>query len=376
MKAFRYSVCALLFVSILAPAFSLSFGKIKGDDYWYVLRQAENAFVANDYGRALSLAEEAKEKKKQVADWEKLALDETQRSSKVRKVGDYLDELLPVLEERQYENAVYVIKRKLDLYGSAHFHGKFSELKAWVEKDYLYPEADFLIGKIYKLEGEFDLSGDYLNRAYDNIDRLDIKDVKFDILYELADLADYREDGPAYEQKLTAILANDKLYTDDGFMRALVRLINSGKAANGSESPDKAVEKFFLLYRSDNDISIRALEKLSVYYEGIGQTEKALRCAALGSVAAVTKIEDILKDRMIDYSYTSFVDLLHKASGYSDIIDWGNDNNIWELFFTLAKVSRSYGQTQFAGALFTILASYEPEEYWKLRASSELAARF
>ena len=67
--------------------------------------------------------------------------------------------------------------------------------------------------------------------------------------------------------------------------------------------------------------------------------------------------------------------MLAKASMYSDIIDWGNDNNIWELFFCLAKISRSYGQTRFADALFSILSDYEPEDYWKLRASSEIAAR-
>ena len=375
MKAFRYIVCAVLFSVFLAPAFSLSSGKIPGDDYWFVLKQAENAFCSNDYGRALALAEEAKEKKQQVADWEKLALDQTQRSSKVRKVGDYLDELLPVLKERGYDNAVYVINAKLKLYGSDFFHGKFSELKAWVEKDYLYPEADFLIGKIYKLEGEFGLSGDYLGKAYDNIKRLDIGDVKYDILYELADLADFREDGPEYEKMLLAVLADDRLYRDEGFMKALVRLINDGKTKGGKGSSDQAVEKFFLLYRSDNDISIQALEKLSVYYSGINQTEKALRCAALGAVAAVSKIEDILKDRMIDYSYNGFVDLLAKSSMYGDIIDWGNDNNIWELFFSLAKISRSYGQVEFSDALFAILAQYEPEDYWKLRASSEISSR-
>ena len=355
---------------MFVPAFSLSSGKIRGDDYWYVLKQAENAFASNDYGRALALAEEAKEKKQQVADWEHLALDETQRSSKVRKVGDYLDELLPVLKERNYDNAVYVINSKLKLYGSDFFHGRFSELQAWVEKDYLYPEADFLIGKIYKLEGEFGLAGDYLQKAYDNIQRLDIGDVKYDILYELADLADYREDGPEYERMLLSVLSDDRLYLDEGFMRALVRLIGNRK-----DAPDAAVEKFFLLYRSDNDISILALEKLSAYYSEVGKTEKALRCAALGAVAAVTKIEEVLKDRVIDYSYTSFVDLLRRSAGYGDIIDWGNDNNIWELFFTLAKVSRSYGQADFANALFAVLAQHEPEDYWKLRASSELAAR-
>ena len=246
------------------------------------------------------------------------------------------------------------------------FHGKFSELCKWVDDDYIYPEADYLIGKIYKLEGETDLAYQYLIRAYDNLKRLDVPDVKYDILYEMAEISEMKDDNSNYEQKLLAVLKDDSFYTDEGFMNALVRIINQNKS--------DSVHKFFLLYRSENDISIKALVLLNEYYSNIGHDEKALRCAALGSIAAVTKIEEVLKDRLIDYSYTDFADLLQKASLYSDIVNWGNDNEIWKLFYNLAVTSTGCEDKIFAKSLLDILSKYEPEEYWKKKYYVKLAS--
>ena len=365
MKAFK-SVVVFAVIALCTPLFmsARESVRIPGNDYWFILKQAQNAYEANDYGKALSLAEQAKQNKKKVSDWENSALEQTQKSSKVRKTGDFLSLLLPVLKEKNYTDAVDVINQKVKQYGSDFFEGRFSVLRNWVKDDYLYPEADFLIGKIYKLEGELDMSSDYLNRAYANIGRLDVPDVKYDILYELADLAEFKNDGNDYEQKLLAVLTDDKLYTDKDFMNALLRIVKGNKV--------ESVEKFFLLYRSENDISIPALEKLADYYLSIGQTDKALSCSALGCIASVTKIEDILKNRISDYSYTEFTDLLVRASAYNDIIVWGNENNIWKLLFTFASNVRSCNQLVFANTLFEKLSKYEPEAFWRNKAKNSI----
>ena len=338
--------------------------KPTGAEDWYVLRQAQNAYEMNDYGQALKLAESAKQKRRQVAEWESYVLDQTQKNSKVRKSGDYLDDMMPELKAASFDDALEIINAKLASYGKDQFHNKFSEICKWIAKGDLYPEADFLIGKIYKLEGEVELASKYLNSAYENVIRLDVPDVKYDILYELASLADLQDDGEAYEKNLLAILKDDKLYTNPGFRSALVRLINANKK--------DSVDKFFLLYRSTNDISIKALELLNEYYTKIGENEKALYCAALGSVASVTKIEGVLKDRLIDYSYEDFSDLLTKAAMYDDVVLWGNENNIWKLFYNLAHTSAVCGKDIFSQNLFEILSTYEPEEYWRQKAASRL----
>ncbi len=338
--------------------------KPTGVEDWYILKQAQNAYEMNDYGQALKFAESAKQKRRQMAEWEVYVLDQTQKNSRVRKSGDYLDDVMPELKTANLSEALGIIEAKLSAYGKNHFHNKFSEICKWIENDDIYPEADFLIGKIYKLEGELELASKYLNNAYENLIRLDVPDVKYDILYELASLADLQDDGEAYEKQLLAVLKDDKLYTNSGFRSALVRLIN----ANQKDS----VDKFFILYRSTNDISIKALELLNEYYTKIGQNEKALDCAALGSIASVTKIEEVLKDRLIDYSYTDFADLLTKAAMYDDIVTWGNENGIWKLFYNFASTSAVCGKDVFARTLLRILSEHEPEAYWRQRAVSKL----
>lgn len=366
----KFFICLFIFDCIF---YSLVFAqhinsvrKPSGEEYWYILKQAQNAFDSTKYGDAIKLAENAKQKKKEIAEWQSFILDQTQKNYKVRKAGDYLEEILPILKDKNYNEAVSIINKNLELYGMDFFHGKFSELCKWVDSSYIYPEADYLIGKIYKLEGEADLAYQYLIRAYDNLLRLDVPDVKYDILYEMAEISEMKDDIENYEQKLLAVLMDDKFYTDEGFMNALVRIIEQNKV--------DSVNKFFLLYRSENDISIKALVLLNEYYSGLEQNDKAIRCAALGSIAAVTRIEETLKDRLIDYSYKGFSDLLEKATLYSDIVDWGNDNDIWKLFYNLAVTTNICGDKVFAKSLLSILTKYEPEEYWRKKSEIQLAS--
>ena len=364
----KFLLCFFIFscavISCISAQHISSVRKPSGDEYWYILKQAQNAYDSAQYGQAIMLAENAKQKKKELAEWEGFILDQTQKNYSVRKAGDYLDDLLPVLKDKNYDEAVAIISKNLNAYGKDFFHGKFSEICKWVDDDYIYPEADYLIGKIYKLEGESDFAYKYLTNAYNNLNRLDVPDVRYDILYELAEISEMKDDYANYEQKLLAVLMDDKMFTDEGFMNALVRIINQNKI--------DSVQKFFLLYRSDNDISIKALGLLNEYYSENGYSEKALKCAALGSIAAVTKIEETLKDRLIDYSYEGFSDLLDKASLYSDIVDWGNENDIWKLFYNLAVTSSLCSDDVFSRALLDILAEHEPEEYWKRKSSKKL----
>ena len=106
-------------------------------------------------------------------------------------------------------------------------------------------------------------------------------------------------------------------------MRALRRIVDT----DNSDS----VEKFFLLYRCDNDLALNALTELSEYYRQSGEDDKTMKCSSLASVMAITKLEKIVRQRINDYEYQSLGDLLSKCAKYEDIVKWGNENNIWKL---------------------------------------------
>lgn len=388
MNIFKKSVSAVVFsMAVLTAANSQIVTVVRkptGDDYWYTLKLAQDSFDSADYGRVISLAEQAKNKRKAQIEWEQYVLDQAQRSREVRLAGDDLGLVVNAMKRAKLTDAHKIIDSYTSYYGSEKFKGRFSNLLDFIERNKLYPEADYMIGKVYKVEGEIKKAEIYMKKAYESFDLLNVPDSKYDILYDMADIAKSQLDSlnygqylsssrksgyyADYEKYMTDILADDKLYSNPSFMNSMVKAI--------SANDKKAVGRFFELYRSEIDRSLDALVGLTAYYRTSAlyvqsnedlkkEQTKALKCAALGSVVAVSKIQEILEDRLTDYRYTDLSDLLKKCSRFSDIVDWGNDTGVWELLGILAETASDLGYTSFSRELMNILSQSNPEQYWQ-----------
>ncbi|MBP5174744.1 MAG: hypothetical protein ILP07_02380 [Treponema sp.] len=385
-------VMAFTAVSVGAEG-SIVVRKPAGDEYWYILKQAQDAFDFGEYGRCVSLAEQAKKKRMSQIQWEQYTLDHAQRISSVRNAGDELNVVIQALDKTKQKNALDIVRSYLSTYGDAKFKNSFSNLLSFINRNNSYPEADYLLGSVYMVEGEVKNASLYMKKAYEAADLLSVPEVKYDILYDLgkmaknqleaSDYAEYlRNSGKSspyftdYEKYMLDILADDEFYTDAIFMKSMETVI--------SGNTPKSVDRFFVLYRSNVDRSLAALDGLSKYYKTVStmlsdpkkvrsEKSKSLRCAALATVIAVTRIEETLGDRLTNFKYQSLADLLKKAGEYSDIVNWGHDNGIWELFYNLADVAGEMGYTSFAAGLFTVLGDTLPDNYWKNKASSRIS---
>lgn len=336
----------------------------KGQEAWRSLKQAQNAFESNDFVHAIQFAEKAKEIRRQDAQWQSYTLENTLRKAKVRKEHDVLDAVKVVLSELDMKEALDIVDFHVKAKGIDYFSNKFSKLVEYMDFYSHYPEADYLLGKIYRLEGEFKIAAKYMEEAYKHSENLDVPMQKYDLLYDLADLSYDLDEKNNFEKYLLLIVKDDPYYRDEIFMKSILRIIN--------ENSKKSVEKFFLLYRCENDLSLESLIKLCEFYSEIGESEKTLRCSALASIIALTKIESVLSQRITSYEYNGFEDALTKCSRYSDIVDWGNKNKIWEIFCILATSSADNGKTNYSNELLKILSRAEPEEYWRDYASQKL----
>ena len=78
---------------------------------------------------------------------------------------------------------MHIEKQGLDF-----FNGSYSDLIEFVSVYAHYPEADFLLGKIYKLEGEYSVALNYMKDAYEYSVNLDVSMEKYDLLYEFGRL--------------------------------------------------------------------------------------------------------------------------------------------------------------------------------------------
>ncbi|MBQ1661372.1 MAG: hypothetical protein II054_02610, partial [Treponema sp.] len=151
LKIFVLSLVATISIPNVVAESSIVVRKPSGDEYWYILKQAKDAFDFGEYGRCVSLAEQAKKKRMSQIEWEQYTLDHAQRISSVRNAGDELNVVIQALDKTKQKNALEIVRSYLSTYGEAKFKNSFSNLLAFINRNNSYPEADYLLGSVYMI---------------------------------------------------------------------------------------------------------------------------------------------------------------------------------------------------------------------------------
>ena len=328
-------------------------------------REALLYFDELDYGKALKKCEEAINVRKEKVSNELNEINISLSSKKAQTAGDNLNELLKILINRNENKTVSIINNYLKAKGEDFFDNSINNLKEYIQSQTEYPEAQKMLGDIYRLEGEYYFAEEYYLKALDNKDVLDIPNDKYEILYLLAEISEIQKDYDRMEIRLLNILSDDKFYNDKALYKSIE---NTLKNKNG-----KAFENFFNLYRSENYFSLKAYYKLGNYYFNNNQDEKALKLISMAVLTGFTKMVKIISQRNINYEYTDFASMLYQTQYYDDIIDWASENKIWESMDLLAKICLKFGYKDFAIKLLRALVEYNPLEYWQKSAVLQLS---
>ncbi len=336
----------------------------KVDESVAAYRKAIEAMDAQDYGKALKYSEDAILYRKQRIENQINKLKNSLSAKRVQAAGDHLDPVLNVLNDRkEYETAgiiEYYIKKK----GKDYFDNSITKLLEYLENSKDFPEAQKIIGDIYKLEGEYTYAEEYYMMALKRADVLDIPDEKYEILYMLADISRLQGDFPKMETRLLNILAEDNNYRDSALKRSMKGTIASNKK--------DSMEKFFNLYRADSYNCIDAYNQLAEYYHSAEKLDKALDFASLAVITSFTRIIEILYSRNSVYEYENLEGFMQEASQYDDVIEWASRNSAWKSFNILASYSTEAGYPVFSKALLRVIARYTPETYWQRDAVLQL----
>ncbi|MGP1457955.1 MAG: hypothetical protein ACTTKL_01405 [Treponema sp.] len=359
-KIFVLSLCLFLSAEVSVQAS----GKFR--DFQKLYFEAQIAFDAQDFGQALKLIELSKKARKERVDWELMTLKNSFKPAEVKYAGDSLVTIKSVLWGKQDYDAINIIDSYLRFYGTERFEDSARKLLAFIETQYPYPEADFMAGRIYRLEGEYAFAHKFYSQAYKDAAVLDVPDEKYDILYALADNARVQKKYEDYEKYLLLAVGLGDDYKNNTLLEAMVNTIQSPRA--------DCMDKFFMLYRADNFRLLKAYYELAEYYSRAGDRLKTLRTAALCSLTGFSKVYSIVQMRNPQFVFTDIRALLKEAASYDDIVDWGVDNNVWKGFNFFAEECFKNGCPVFAVKLYSVLKDYSPESYWKEEAAVRLAA--
>lgn len=357
------ALLALSFNAAASGALSKA-SPIAADDM-RLLREANTAYRANDFGKALECAEQAKYARKQIIHWQYTTVNNSFKAGEVKRAHGILTDIIPILKEREEYDAINIIvyyQRKLP---ASYLKDSADNLANFLANLDAFPEADLLIGRVYRLEGEYALSQQYLLTAWQNARLLDIQDEQYLILYELAELCSLKGDMDGYEKNLLLVLKDSPDFNNANLKGALLSRIRGGKAED--------MEKFFLLFRCNSYQSIKAYGLLSDYYSEVGERSKSLVMSALGVLTGFTKIYDTILSRDPEFVYNGVVSLFEKMEEYSDIGEWAEEERIWHDFNEFSMRVNAQGGKYFATSLLTILSKYAPAGYWRAQAAEFLA---
>lgn len=356
-KLIVFFLCSFLSFEIFAQS------RINAN-YNVAYRNAQESFEGKNYGKALKYAEDAVLYKKQNVDKEIKRLESSLSAREVKAVGDRISAVLKILNEREEYDCIDIVNYYVGLKGSSYFHYSIKELMNYIREQEFFPEAEILIGEIYKLEGEYEYAENYFKKALDHAEVLDIPDEKYAILYTMADLSRLSGDYAKMEQRLLNITGKVPLQRRNTMLKSMTSTITRNR--------NDSLEKFFQMYRMDDYYCLNAYCLLSDYYASVNEDEKALGFSALAVITGFSKMDEIISKRDLDYEYTNLTDFLVTVQNYSDLVDWGSENNIWKSFNNLCNLSSKVGCNNFSRELLKILAKNSPSEYWQKAAVLKL----
>lgn len=324
---------------------------------WRILEKAEAAFDSKKYAKASKLVQIAKINRKKESEWSVYTLEQAVKPLSVQKAGDNIDSIVEILTERKSYDAIEVINKAFKMKGQSFFHNSLNTLLEFYKNYSIYPEAEYLQAQLYRIEGEFKLANEYYLSAWKNANLLDIPMQKYDILYDIASLANLTKQNEEYEKTLLLIISEDQnnYQLDSHFISSVLQNIKSGVS----------LDKFFLLYRYNAYISISAYFQLANYYSKQNLQDKVLQTSILGMLASVTRIEEVLMERELEYSYQNFNHFYSLACKYPDIVEWGIDNGVWKGFYEFAQALQINGYRDFSFDMYSSILINSPEKYWQ-----------
>jgi tetratricopeptide (TPR) repeat protein len=339
--------------------------------WWYLLERGKLSFRQGDYGEALLSFEDARRRRHDRYAGMEQDLINFLSMPEVRALGDSLDILDAYARERNYPE----VRRGLDelYYRFPPENLQNSALLALEElgkfKD--YPEAEYWIGEVYRVEGELGLALGQYQRALGLSARLEDPDFELDLLYRVADLYRLRQDYRLMEESLLKIVEGsgvrgqpwDPLWAG-----------SSGEFTRTSMARTLEISgpgRFLVMYRYNNGPVERAHRLLGLYYYASNRYNRAVEHLMFAFLIQNSiLIEELRRDRY-DFVFESLENLVDSLGRRADLLEYLDSSEYYRCAYYLGTSLYGIGRESSARSLWTFLSGRGTGE-WRGRALAQL----
>jgi len=392
----------VIFLPLLFLFFVPLFAQSEIIPWWLSFEYGKQRFRAGDYGAALMLFEDARRDRRAMYEQMERDLILLMSEREVRRIGDYLDKVDKYSREHYYKAASAALDELYYRIPKSTFENSANAALSAFNKLKDYPEAEYWIGEVYRVESELSLALSQYKKAYSMCvgnAPLVPEDPAFNIAlqYKIASIHDTRQEYIDMIKIYDSIINDsDTLWINSS--KAVVGFLNNGsqnvslpydqayasfeRSAMSKTLMDHGINRFLELYRYNNRTVERAHRFLGYYYAARGRpsAEPHLMFAFLIQNSII--MEEI-KRHQYNFSFTTQKEERENhIHNLSELTDYINKNALLasyieevEYYKTAYYFSVSLyrnGKTALARSLWEFLASVPQAGEWYNRALNQL----
>lgn len=357
----RVSLCVLASV-MYTSLFAVEYLQGSQDKAWHLMEMAKIAIERKEFGNALVYVERALEVHTSTYKSHYEYLKNALKPYQVRRAGDDIDEVYKAFKERDDYDACRIMDEIFLLRPRITFDFSMQRFMDYLKERIAFPEADYITGRIYAIQGEYKQAMAYYEKAYKKVNLLEIPDERFSIIYSIADTAGLLGMQDMQEKYLLLVI------TEDPTFGSTVLESKKLKAMLGSLTKEKTTDKFFRLYRVNKEIALKAYSDLSRLYLEAGNAKRSLATSALAANIALTRLSDMLAKADFSYIYSDFKDVLKRTGKNATIKQWAEDKKLWDVFINFADSLEASGHNSQAIDMYHKIAESIPSLDYSQRA--------
>jgi len=347
--------------------------------WWFSLEQGKVKFRIADYGSALLLFEDARRQRK--AMYEQLERDFINLLSKgeVRRIGDSLDKVERYSYDRLYKGASVALE---ELYyrvpkDSLENSAAYALTALGGLKD--YPEAEYWIGEVYRVEGELSLALAQYRKAYSLRSLSDDPGFGIQMRYKIASVLLIRQEYNEMEKVLLSIINDlDTLWvnaskSDSGHANIPYAQASASFASKAmiQTLEKEGINRFLELYRYENSPVEQAHRSLGFFYAVSGRPS-AQQHLMFAYLIQNTVIINEVRRRKFDFTFTDLSKLSEEINKNAVLVSYIDEVEYYKTAYYLADSLFRSGKLSIARDFWNFLASLPQAGEWNNRALRQL----
>jgi tetratricopeptide (TPR) repeat protein len=380
----------LLFIGFSAAAFA----RPVVTPWWLSLEQGKQRYRNGEYGRALMLFEDARRDRRAVFEQMERDFINFLSINEVRRIGDSLEFIEWYARERHHTAAYAALQEVFYRIPRSSLNNSATAALEAIDRLKNYPEAEYWIGEIYRVEGELSLALMQFRRALEMRDLFENPGFAIDLKYKIAGVLLIRQEYNEMIRTYNAIINElDTLWTNA--LQATAARIQPVNADSRNIAPtpytqasasfaiqamarileNDGINRFLEFYRYNNTSVEPAHRLLGLFYAVTGRPVAQQHLMFAFLIQNTILIEEIQR-RQFDFVFTDLQALSEEIYKIPMLVSYIEEVEYYKTAYYLGATLHRNGRLSVARTIWEFLASQPQAGEWHNRSIMQLRAPY